>query len=446
VGHAVRVGARLLRGSGHGGTVLIDTDSESIAAEAVRWGAEAPFLRPSALAADDTKTADSVLHALDRLEAAGRHHDVLVLLQPTSPLRATDDVRACLAAYDPALGSSVSVVQIEHPSEQSLKLAADGTLDWSWPELKPDRRRQEFPAAWRPSGSVYVSSVESLRTHRAFLVPGRTRGVAIPAARSIDIDRAEDLAFAEALAYLAEPPGLRIGTGAIGRGSRCFVIANAVLPHAGAAREDRVDAVGQAIECAAAAAADAVSFTAPDSRAALDLGADGVARLLEHARNVGVELVCCPADAAHADALDAQGVGAFRVDPALWKQPGLLGHLAGMGKPLVIDGGGADVVDLDRAMIAIAELPRAEIALLDPRLSAMRDLQIALRVPVGFSDRHAGVGAAVAAAALGAAIVDRTVPEEGSRAGELRELVHAIRAAETELSPVRLPLPPRGST
>jgi CMP-N-acetylneuraminic acid synthetase len=444
VGHAVRIGRRFLRDGGHAGSVLIDTDSESIAAEAVRWGAEAPFLRPSALAADDTKTIDNVLHALDRLEASGRHHDLLVLLQPTSPMRELADVTACVSAYEPALGSSVSVVQIEHPSEQSLTLAADGTIAWSWPELKPDRRRQEFPAAWRPSGSVYVSSVESLRAHRAFLVPGRTRGVAIPAARSIDIDRAEDLALAEALVRSsAVLPGVRIGQRAIGCGCACFVIANAVLPGDDKDFADRMQAATRVIDRAADAAADAVSFTAPDPGAAIELGADAVAKLLEHARARRVELLLCPADAGHADALDALGVTAFRADPALWKQTRLLRYVAGKGKPLLIDSGGADVVELDAVMAAITAPPRAEIALVDPRLSSRLDLQSALRVPVGFSDRHAGIGPGVAAASLGAALVDKTLAPDGSRTDELRELVAAIRAAEAALAPAVSPSPAR---
>jgi CMP-N-acetylneuraminic acid synthetase/sialic acid synthase SpsE len=446
VGHAVRVGRRFLQRSAQAGSVLIDTDSEAIAEEAVRWGADAPFLRPSVLAADDTKTIDSVLHALDRLEAAGRHHDGLVLLQPTSPLRTTDDVSACMAAYDPALGSSLSVVQIEHPSEQSLELATDGTIAWSWPELKPDRRRQEFPAAWRPSGSVYVSSVESLRTHRAFLVPGCTRGVPIPAARSIDIDRVEDLELAEALARSGDLPGLRIGKREVGRGARCFVIANVVLSEGRAARKDRVASIARAIDLAADAAADAVSFTASDPRAALDLGAAAFAKLLGYARSRGVDLLCCPVDPAHADALDALGVTAFRAGPALRERAELLGHLAGKGKPLLIDTGGADVVDLDDAIAEITALPGAELALVDPRLRTRLDLQTALGVLVGFADRQPGVGPAVAAVAQGAAIVDKTLASDGSRPNELRELVHAIRAAEAELGPSVAPPRPRAPT
>ena len=67
--------------------VVVTTDSAQIAAAARDAGADVPFMRPADLAADGTPMVDTVLHALDALEAQGQAYDVVALLQPTSPLR-----------------------------------------------------------------------------------------------------------------------------------------------------------------------------------------------------------------------------------------------------------------------------------------------------------------------------------------------------------------------
>src|SRR5688572_26196816 len=94
-GRAVQVGLAFLSERALWGQMFVDTDATDIAAEGIRWGAEVPFLRPPELAADATPMADNVLHAVDRFAALGRVHDVVVLLQPTSPLRTAGDVVAC---------------------------------------------------------------------------------------------------------------------------------------------------------------------------------------------------------------------------------------------------------------------------------------------------------------------------------------------------------------
>jgi N-acylneuraminate cytidylyltransferase len=199
-GRAVRVGLAFLRERALSGTVFVDTDAPDIAAEGVRHGAEAPFLRPPELAGDATPMIDNVLHAVDRFAAMGREHGVVVLLQPTSPLRETEDVLACWDAFRPPdVDSVVAVTPPDHPPEHTLRMGPDGVLTWAWPELALATRRQDLPRSLRPTGSVYVSTVDSLRRHRTFLVAGRTRGVEVPRERSVDVDTAADLALAEHL-------------------------------------------------------------------------------------------------------------------------------------------------------------------------------------------------------------------------------------------------------
>ena len=68
--------------------VVLSSDDEAIMRVARASGCEVPFRRPAALATDEATSIDVVLHALDQLPP----HDLVVLLQPTSPLRTAADI------------------------------------------------------------------------------------------------------------------------------------------------------------------------------------------------------------------------------------------------------------------------------------------------------------------------------------------------------------------
>lgn len=490
VGRAARVGRRFLREAGVNGDVLIDTDSQPIADEAVRWGAEAPFLRPVEFAADSTPTIDNVLYALERLEAAGRRYDVVVLLQPTSPLRETRDVAACFATFDAASGSVISITSAEHPPEQALRLGSDGSVRWAWPELGPDVRRQDLEPAFRPSGAVYVSSVESLRRNKSFIVPGRTRGVALPPERSVDIDTARDLALAEEFARSGGVRGMRLGAHTLGSDNRCFVIAEAGVNHNG-----RLELAHQLVDVAADAGADAVKFQTFEparlvsSRAQmaeyqvantgrqrtqaqmlqeLVLPRAAHAELMRHAQERGVLFLSTPFDEGSADFLQELGVSALKVPSGELTNHPFLAHLAGKGLPILVSTGMADMAEVDAALEVIATHGNPDLALFhcvtsypaaasDTNLAAIDTLRAACGVPVGLSDHTEGIAIAIAAVARGASLIekhftlDRSMPGPDHKASlepaELSAMMRAIRAVEAARGdgvkaprPVELPL------
>jgi len=90
--------AEVARASGVIDRLVLSTDSAEIADLARGAGIEVPFLRPPDLAADDTPMFPVVRHAIDRVLAGGSTPDVIVLLQPTSPLRIWID---CPVAGEP---------------------------------------------------------------------------------------------------------------------------------------------------------------------------------------------------------------------------------------------------------------------------------------------------------------------------------------------------------
>jgi CMP-N-acetylneuraminic acid synthetase len=191
VATAVRVGLAVTD------RVLISTDDEHIGRVAQDAGAEL-VRRPAELAGPTSRTIDAVRHAVDDRELPD--DTIVVLLQPTSPLRTAADVEECLRLHgNRPTGSVVQVTEEGHHPWKSCVLVdgADGkTLRpvRDWADLEAPR--QSLPPALRPTGGVYVISAGDLRTHHRFFVP-EVLGQVIPAARSVDVDSPADLAVAQ---------------------------------------------------------------------------------------------------------------------------------------------------------------------------------------------------------------------------------------------------------
>jgi len=72
---------------------VVSTDHEEIAAAAQAAGIDAPFRRPESLSGDRIGDFDVLCHALEATEQIdGRTYDIVVMLQPTSPLRTPEQV------------------------------------------------------------------------------------------------------------------------------------------------------------------------------------------------------------------------------------------------------------------------------------------------------------------------------------------------------------------
>ena len=178
--------------------ICLTTDDPDIAATAESMGLNVPFLRPASLATDTCGTYEVLIHALDFYRDRGIDYDTLVLLQPTSPMRTADDVRAAMALYSPDIDMVVTVKEAaSNPYYNCYETDSDGFLHIS----KGDggyTRRQDAPKVWEYNGAVYVINVESLRRMPLSAFTRRRMSV-MPAERSVDLDTPVDWLIAEKL-------------------------------------------------------------------------------------------------------------------------------------------------------------------------------------------------------------------------------------------------------
>jgi CMP-N-acetylneuraminic acid synthetase len=179
---------------------IVSTDDREIAEVAEKHGAEVPFLRPSELARDDSTSFDVAAHALEWL--AGQDEtppDYLLLLQPTSPLRTSDDIDGAIAlARERNSAAVVGVCEASPHPFLARRIEADGTLHRFIEAGGMPSRRQDFPPAYFVNGAIYLNRPASLLATRSFQPPGAL-AYTMPRERSLDIDTPWDVRLADLL-------------------------------------------------------------------------------------------------------------------------------------------------------------------------------------------------------------------------------------------------------
>jgi len=188
----------LARGFGRFDRTIVSTDSPEIAAISRACGVEAPFLRPAELATDEIGKRPVLRHAVSFVESElGRPIDVLVDLQPTSPLRTPADVLGCLETFERS-GADLAVSVYDSPRNPYFDMVeVDGGFARIVKRLDDAVvRRQAAPRVYALNGSVYVYRRDALFAHNTWL-QDRVAVHEMPRERSVDIDGEFDFRLAE---------------------------------------------------------------------------------------------------------------------------------------------------------------------------------------------------------------------------------------------------------
>jgi N-acylneuraminate cytidylyltransferase len=185
------------------GTVVVSTDSAEIAAVAAKYDAAPPFLRPAALAQDDTPMMPVLQHALAKLEeVAGTTFAYVVLLDPTSPGREPADIAE---AFDRLKSnpSADGIVSVSRPDFNPLWNCVTDQNGWmadAFPAAKHFARRQDAPVVYRINGALYIWRADFIRhTSSLWRDAGKHLMYEIPESRAMSIDTLDEFRRCEAL-------------------------------------------------------------------------------------------------------------------------------------------------------------------------------------------------------------------------------------------------------
>jgi CMP-N-acetylneuraminic acid synthetase len=180
---------------------LVSSEDPEIIAVAADCGAPVPFVRPAELATDVAPTLPVVQHAVREMERMeGIIFEIVVLLQPTTPLRCAQDIDAAVAKLiDTGADSVVSVVDVGayHPARMR-QIVDDRLVELPMREPREMLRRQELPPVYIRNGAVYAVRRQVVMEQNS-LIGQVSRPYIMPEERSVNIDSRLDMLMAEIL-------------------------------------------------------------------------------------------------------------------------------------------------------------------------------------------------------------------------------------------------------
>jgi N,N'-diacetyllegionaminate synthase len=269
---------------------------------------------------------------------------------------------------------------------------------------------------------------------------------------------------------------ISIGARVVGLDRPCFVIAEAGVNHNG-----DLAMAHALVDAAKAAGADAVKFqtfsaerlvsrTAPKAEYQLgqtdpseshfemlrhlELSESDHRELIAHCRDRALLFMSTPFDEEAADLLDELDVPAYKIPSGEITNLPFLAHVAAKQRPIILSTGMSTLAEVEEAVQCLRKNGAGNLVLLqcvsnypahpaDINLRAMATMAAAFGLAVGYSDHTNGIEIALAAAALGACVIekhftlDRNLPGPDHRAslepGELTSLIEGIRQIESAL-------------
>lgn len=179
--------------------ICVSTDDLEIKSVVEHYGLHVPFMRPSELATDTMGTYEVLLHALNYYEKQGKHFDIVLLLQTTSPFRTTEQVKEALELYDKSQADMVVSVKesTANPYYNIFEEDKDGWLHVSKGDGKI-YRRQDAPKVYEYNGAIYIMNADELKHTHMHHMQKRTKYV-MDASSSFDLDTMQDWQMAETI-------------------------------------------------------------------------------------------------------------------------------------------------------------------------------------------------------------------------------------------------------
>ncbi|SFX24946.1 cytidylyltransferase domain-containing protein [Marinospirillum alkaliphilum] len=178
--------------------VLVTSDDPNLLKLADQLGCMT-LLRPTELATDTASTYSVLQHALEHLDDQHVYPEQTLLLQPTSPLRSTEDINKGLALMEEKNANSIiSVCPVDHPVQWCNTLDEECKMDNFIKKETLGLRSQDMPVHYRLNGAFYLAKTPLLMQHKGFFMP-ESYALIMNQENSVDIDTELDFLFCQTL-------------------------------------------------------------------------------------------------------------------------------------------------------------------------------------------------------------------------------------------------------
>lgn len=179
-------------------TIHVSTDSIEYAKIAKQYGIDVPFMRREELASDKASTWDVVRFVLEEYKKRNLLFDVVVVLQPTSPLRTKEDILNAFKFFEEKKANMVSsVCEVDHSPLWCNVLPPDLSMKEFEREEIAFLTRQELPTYYRENGAIYIIKVPYLLSEKN--IYSECYAYIMDKKHSIDIDDELDFLIAQSI-------------------------------------------------------------------------------------------------------------------------------------------------------------------------------------------------------------------------------------------------------
>lgn len=457
----------------HNCYLFLSTDSPEIADVGKQWGASVPFLREKRLSKDKSDIFDAILFSCEKLKKLKIFEpDIIVLLQPTSPLREVEDIKKAFNLYIKHKTSIISTTKYDHPLSWIFSVK-NGYLKINKKVLHI--RQKEEDKYFRPNGAIYISSLENLKKFKSFYQKN-TLSYEMPFYSSIDIDKIEDLHIAEKMMefrFFMKKNNIKIGDKEVGSGLPTFFIAEAGVNHNG-----NLEIAKKMVDAAKEAGANCVKFqtfkaeelASKNAKKAkyqlettdknesqlemlkkLELSEKDFIELKEYCDKRKILFLSTPFDLKSLELLEKIEVSAYKIGSGNITDYFLLKECAKKGKPIILSTGMSELYEVFDAINLIDNYGNKNILLLhclseypakidEVNLLAIKNMRLLFNLPCGFSDHTEDFTAGILAVSFGASIIEKHFTLDKNMEGpdhkaslepkELKKFIESIRNAE----------------
>lgn len=181
---------------------IVSTDDEEIRQVAIKYGADAPFLRPAEFSSDTASSVSALQHAVNWTENHDQiKYDFVIELMCTNPMKIASDIDACISKLITSKADSVIAVHKldDHHPARIKKIVNDKIVDFCLPEIHEMRRQDLKPDAYIRSGSIYALKRDHLMVEGQRFGSFNSRPYILPSERAVNVDTEIDFLIAEQL-------------------------------------------------------------------------------------------------------------------------------------------------------------------------------------------------------------------------------------------------------
>lgn len=182
---------------------IVSTDNELIAKTAITAGLDVPFTRPSELSGDVVSDVEVLTHAINEIEKIDKkRYDIIVMLQPTSPMRKVEHVKQAIEKLIYEDWDSVWTISETDSKNHPLKqlIVKDNSI--SYYDILGSKviARQQLEKTYHKNGVAYVMTRECIIKHKS--IKGTKTGSYIIHEKMANIDTLDDFKYADYLCSL----------------------------------------------------------------------------------------------------------------------------------------------------------------------------------------------------------------------------------------------------